>query len=54
MAVGGELLREFVPVLRRLAIIANAGNPGNLLEMGEARTAAIARRACCFRGFHRD
>ena len=35
-----ELLREVVPALRRLAIMANAGNPGNLLEMGEARTAA--------------
>jgi putative ABC transport system substrate-binding protein len=35
-----QLLREVVPALRRLAIMANAGNPGNLLEMGEARTAA--------------
>jgi putative tryptophan/tyrosine transport system substrate-binding protein len=35
-----ELLREVVPALRRLAIMANAGNPGNLLEMDEARTAA--------------
>src|SRR5262245_45888504 len=31
-----ELLREFVPNLRRLAIIANAGNPGVVLEISEA------------------
>jgi len=37
-----ELLREVVPGLHRLAIIANAGNPGIVLEMSEARTAAVA------------
>jgi putative ABC transport system substrate-binding protein len=34
------LLREVVPSLRRLAIIANIGNPGAVLEMGEVRAAA--------------
>src|SRR5262245_55590761 len=37
-----ELLREVVPSLRRLAIIANVGNPALVLEMGEARAAAVA------------
>ena len=32
-----ELLREIFPGLRRLAILANVGNPGAALEMGEAR-----------------
>jgi putative ABC transport system substrate-binding protein len=36
-----ELLREVVPGLRRLAIWANAGNPGNVVEMAEV--AATAR-----------
>jgi putative ABC transport system substrate-binding protein len=36
-----ELLREVVPGLRRLAILANAGYPGAVLEMGEAQ--AVAR-----------
>jgi len=35
-----ELLREVVPNLRRLAIIANAGNPGVVLEISEAERAA--------------
>jgi hypothetical protein len=35
-----ELLREVVRALRRLAIVAYAGNPGNLPELCEARTAA--------------
>jgi putative ABC transport system substrate-binding protein len=35
-----ELLREIVPNLRRLAIIANAGNPGIVLEITEAERAA--------------
>jgi len=35
-----ELLREIVPALQRVAIMANAGNGGNLQEMREARTAA--------------
>jgi len=35
-----ELLREVVPGLRRLAIMANIGNPGAVLEMGEAQVAA--------------
>ena len=35
-----ELLREVVPGLRRLAIMANAGNPNTLLEMREAQAVA--------------
>jgi ABC-type uncharacterized transport system substrate-binding protein len=35
-----ELLREVVPGLRHLAIMANTGNPGGMLEMGEAQAAA--------------
>jgi putative ABC transport system substrate-binding protein len=35
-----ELLREIVPTLRRLAILANAGAPGAMLEMGEVQKAA--------------
>jgi putative ABC transport system substrate-binding protein len=35
-----ELLREVVPDLRRLAIMANVGAPGAVLEMGEAQAAA--------------
>jgi len=35
-----ELLREVVPDLRRLAILANAGSPGAVLEMVEVQTAA--------------
>ena len=35
-----ELLREVVPGLRRLAIMANVGNPGSVLEMGEVQAAA--------------
>jgi ABC-type uncharacterized transport system substrate-binding protein len=35
-----ELLREIVPNLRRLAIIANVGNPGVALEISEAEGAA--------------
>jgi ABC-type uncharacterized transport system substrate-binding protein len=38
-----ELMREIVPGLRRLAIMANAGNAANLTEMNEV--AAIARAA---------
>jgi putative ABC transport system substrate-binding protein len=34
------LLREVLPDLRRLAIIANVGNPGSVLEMSEAQAAA--------------
>ena len=34
-----ELLRQVVPGLGRLAILANAGNPGNVLEMGEVQAA---------------
>ncbi len=37
-----ELLREVVPGLRRLAIMANAGNPGAMVEMSEVQ--AIARK----------
>jgi putative tryptophan/tyrosine transport system substrate-binding protein len=35
-----ELLREVVPGLRRLAIMANVGNPASVLEMGEAQATA--------------
>jgi putative ABC transport system substrate-binding protein len=35
-----ELLREVVPGLRQLAIIANVGYPGAVLEMSEVRAAA--------------
>jgi putative tryptophan/tyrosine transport system substrate-binding protein len=35
-----ELLREFAPGLRRLAILANIGNPVAVLEMGEVQEAA--------------
>jgi putative ABC transport system substrate-binding protein len=35
-----ELLRDVVPNLRRLAILTNIGNPGAVLEMGEAQAAA--------------
>jgi len=37
-----ELLREVVPGLRRLAIIANVGSPAAMLEMAEAETKARA------------
>ena len=35
-----ELLREVVPGLRRLAIMANIGSPIGVLEMGEVQAAA--------------
>ena len=35
-----ETLREVVPGLRRLAILANVGNPASVLEMREAQAAA--------------
>jgi putative ABC transport system substrate-binding protein len=35
-----EFLREVVPSLRRLAILANVGNPAVVLDMGEAQAAA--------------
>jgi putative ABC transport system substrate-binding protein len=35
-----EFLREVVPDFRRLAIMANVGNPASVLEMGEAQAAA--------------
>src|SRR5262245_23490063 len=35
-----ELLRELVPDLRQLAIMANAGYPAAVLEMGEVQAAA--------------
>jgi putative ABC transport system substrate-binding protein len=37
-----ELLRDTIPNLRRLAIMANAGNPIPLQEMGEVQAAAAA------------
>jgi putative ABC transport system substrate-binding protein len=41
-----ELLREVVPGLRRLAILANVGNPGAVLDMREAQATArmVGRR----------
>jgi putative ABC transport system substrate-binding protein len=36
------LLREVVPGLRRLAILANLDNPSNVLELGEVQAAASA------------
>jgi putative ABC transport system substrate-binding protein len=35
-----DLLRELIPKLRRLAILANIGSPIGVLEMGEVQTAA--------------
>jgi ABC-type uncharacterized transport system substrate-binding protein len=35
-----ELLREIIAGLRRLAILANFGNPSSVLEMGEVKAAA--------------
>ena len=35
-----EFLREVVPAIRRLAIMANVGNPGSVREMGEVQAAA--------------
>src|SRR5262249_22447222 len=35
-----EFLREVVSDLRRLAIMANVGNPASVLEMGDAQAAA--------------
>jgi putative tryptophan/tyrosine transport system substrate-binding protein len=37
-----ELLLEVVPVLRRLAVLANIGNPSNMREVGGLHTAAHA------------
>src|ERR1700731_4829608 len=37
-----EFLREAVPALRRLAIMANVGIPASVLDMGEAQAAAHA------------
>jgi putative tryptophan/tyrosine transport system substrate-binding protein len=35
-----ELLREVIHGLRRLAVLANIGNPSNVLELGEVKAAA--------------
>ena len=35
-----ELLRQVLPGLRRVAFLANAGNPASVLEVGEAQAAA--------------
>src|SRR5262249_62039323 len=35
-----DLLREILPNLRRLAILANVSNPGSALELSEAEAAA--------------
>ena len=40
-----ELLREVIPGLRRLAIIANVGNPYMVLEIAEDDTCRIAAEA---------
>jgi ABC transporter substrate binding protein len=40
------LLREVVPSLRRLAIVANFGNPASALESGEVQTAARGYHTC--------
>jgi putative ABC transport system substrate-binding protein len=37
-----ELLRELLPMVRRLALLANVGNPVAALEVGEVRAAARA------------
>ena len=37
-----ELLREVVPGLHRVAIMANVGNPATVLELGEVQAAAGA------------
>jgi putative ABC transport system substrate-binding protein len=37
-----ELLREIVPAVRHLVIMANVGNPGSLREMGEVQAACRA------------
>jgi putative ABC transport system substrate-binding protein len=37
-----ELLREVIPNLRRVAILANVSNPFSVLELGEAQAAARA------------
>jgi ABC transporter substrate binding protein len=37
-----ELLRDVIPSLRRLAIMANSDNPSNVLDMREAQAAARA------------
>jgi putative tryptophan/tyrosine transport system substrate-binding protein len=39
-----ELLRDVIPSLRRLAIMANSDNPSNVLDMREAQ--ALAHRYC--------
>jgi hypothetical protein len=39
-----ELLREVVPGLRRLAIMANVGNPFTVLELGEVQAAKSGMR----------
>src|SRR5262249_50663355 len=40
-----ELLREVVPGLRRLAILANVGNPFSVLELGEAQARKLGLEA---------
>jgi putative tryptophan/tyrosine transport system substrate-binding protein len=37
---GWELLREVVPGVHRLAIMANVGNPQNVSDLGEVQTLA--------------
>ena len=37
-----EFFRELIPSLRRVAILANVGNPFSVLELGEAQAAARA------------
>ena len=37
-----ELLREVVPAIHRLAVLANVGYPANVLELADVRTTALA------------
>jgi putative ABC transport system substrate-binding protein len=39
-----ELLREFVPGMRRLAVLADAGNPGAALDMGAVQAGQMVHR----------
>jgi ABC transporter substrate binding protein len=41
-----EILREILPGLRTVAILANIGNPSSMLEMGEAHAAARTLGLC--------
>jgi hypothetical protein len=49
-----ELLREVLPGLRRLAIMANVGYPAAVLEKGEVQAAARRLRQACQSGHPRQ